>query len=280
MSSAVYSIPHTPYGVDRGKFTPYSSYPVHLGNSYYTYAEFFSFCLCCAITSIHSFSSLSYDKSKASSKASSPHSAIQSFLLQMRVSSPFLKVIQQLPTSSSLSSCHFYHQYIIIIFIFITEIRKTSGKLLRELVKNWLIIKQCIIQMHYPVMNVLDQPAMCQFLTNRFSVASKHFIPCMPCLSRPQHDMYEYIIFLETIQIMKVNQVATIQVNLLFLVSSTCFGRCFRPSSGALDCIYSIWQYSPKLLPVGVLDELKLLCSFNSSKTPADSNLGEYYQIL
>ena len=43
---------------------------------------------------IHSFSSLPYDRSKASSKASSPHSAIQSFLLQMRVSSPFLKVIQ------------------------------------------------------------------------------------------------------------------------------------------------------------------------------------------
>jgi hypothetical protein len=43
---------------------------------------------------IHSFSSLSYDRSKASSKASSPRSAIQSFLLQMRVSSPFLKVIQ------------------------------------------------------------------------------------------------------------------------------------------------------------------------------------------
>jgi hypothetical protein len=37
---------------------------------------------------------LSYDRSKASSKASSPHSAIQSFLLQMTVSSPFLKVIQ------------------------------------------------------------------------------------------------------------------------------------------------------------------------------------------
>ena len=45
-------------------------------------------------TFIHSFSSLSYDRSKASSKASSPHSAIQSFLFQMRVSSPFLKVIQ------------------------------------------------------------------------------------------------------------------------------------------------------------------------------------------
>jgi len=39
-------------------------------------------------------SSLSYDRSKASSKGSSPHSAILSFLLQIRVSSPFLKVIQ------------------------------------------------------------------------------------------------------------------------------------------------------------------------------------------
>ena len=57
---------------------------------------------------LHSFSSLSHDRSKASSKASSPGSAIQSFLLQIRVSSPFLKVVQQLPTSSYLSSCHFY----------------------------------------------------------------------------------------------------------------------------------------------------------------------------
>jgi len=41
---------------------------------------------------------------------------------------------------------------------------------------------------------------------------------------------------------MKVTQQdATIQVNLLFLVSSTCFGQCFRPSSRALDCICSIW---------------------------------------
>jgi len=36
-------------------------------------------------------------------------------------------------------------------------------------------------------------------------------------------------------------QDATIQVNLLFLVSYTCFGRCFCPSSGELDSIYSIW---------------------------------------
>jgi len=29
--------------------------------------------------------------------------------------------------------------------------------------------------------------------------------------------------------------------NLLFLVSSTGFGQCFRPASGALVSIYSIW---------------------------------------
>jgi hypothetical protein len=46
--------------------------------------------------------------------------------------------------------------YIITIFIFITEIRKTSGKLLRKVVNNLLIIKLCIIHMHYPVTNVLD----------------------------------------------------------------------------------------------------------------------------
>jgi len=34
---------------------------------------------------------------------------------------------------------------------------------------------------------------------------------------------------------------SNIKVNLLFQVSSTCFGRCFRSSSGTLDCNYSIW---------------------------------------
>ena len=40
-----------------------------------------------------------------------PAHTIWSFLLQMRVSSPFLKVIQQLPTSSSSSSSHFYSSF-------------------------------------------------------------------------------------------------------------------------------------------------------------------------
>ena len=53
-------------------------------------------------------SSLSNDRLKASAKTIPPHIAIQSFLLQMRVSSFVLKVIQQLLTSSFLSACHFH----------------------------------------------------------------------------------------------------------------------------------------------------------------------------
>ena len=45
-------------------------------------------------TFIHSFSILSDDRSKSSSKKMPPYSAIQSLLLQMRISSPILKVIQ------------------------------------------------------------------------------------------------------------------------------------------------------------------------------------------
>ena len=41
-----------------------------------------------------SFCILSDDRSKASSKTMPPHSAIQSLLLQMRITSPVLKVIQ------------------------------------------------------------------------------------------------------------------------------------------------------------------------------------------
>jgi len=76
---------------------------------------------------IHSFSSLSYDRSKASSKASSPRSAIQSFLLQMRVSSFFLKVIQYLHTSSSSSSCHPYP------FLTLPSITRCRSQFLRKI---------------------------------------------------------------------------------------------------------------------------------------------------
>jgi hypothetical protein len=37
----------------------------------------------------------------------------------------------------------------------------------------------------------------------------------------------------------------------LFLVCSTCFGRLFRPSSGAHNCIYSFRYFPPLLLLAG-----------------------------
>ena len=52
------------------------------------------YCILYNVISIHSFSILSDDRSKASSKTMPPYSAIQSLLLQMRISSSVLKVIQ------------------------------------------------------------------------------------------------------------------------------------------------------------------------------------------
>ena len=43
---------------------------------------------------------------------------------------------------------------------------------------------------------------------------------------------------------------STITILLIISISSTCFGRHFRPSSGALDCVYSLYN-SPTMLPVG-----------------------------
>ena len=40
-------------------------------------------------------------------------------------------------------------------------------------------------------------------------------------------------------------------------ISSTCFWRCFRPSSGALDSIYSFWYSPTMLLPADVMDEME-----------------------
>jgi len=52
----------------------------------------------------------------------------------------------------------------------------------------------------------------------------------------------------------------------LFLISSTCFGRSLRPSSGAPDFIYSLWYCLPMISI--------------SSVTPAGSNIRGQYQKL
>jgi hypothetical protein len=84
---------------------------------------------------IISFSSLSYDRSKASS----PHSVIQSFLFQMRVSSPFLKVIQSLPMSihSEINSIYIYIYIYIYIHSKILTIHSKIILLWGELMTNY-----------------------------------------------------------------------------------------------------------------------------------------------
>ena len=44
---------------------------------------------------------------------------------------------------------------------------------------------------------------------------------------------------------------ATIITVLIISISSTCFGRYFRPSSAALGCVYSLWYKAPTMLPAG-----------------------------
>jgi len=61
-------------------------------------------------------------------------------------------------------------------------------------------------------------------------------------------------------------QDATILIYLLLIIS-TCFGRCFRPSSGAYHGNYSFWYCPPMLLLTGVA-------------TPVSSNIGGQYQKL
>jgi len=60
---------------------------------------------------------------------------------------------------------------------------------------------------------------------------------------------------------------ATVIILLIFSISSTCFVRQFRLSSGALDCVYSLWYKSPTMLPAGGQDEVELLIYYASKFT-------------
>jgi len=71
---------------------------------------------------------------------------------------------------------------------------------------------------------------------------------------------------------------ATIILLLIFSISWTCFGRQFRPSSGALDCVYSLWYNAPAMLPVGDQDEVE--SSSTSFLSPAGSIIGALYHKL
>jgi len=60
---------------------------------------------------------------------------------------------------------------------------------------------------------------------------------------------------------LKINSqlAATIIILLIISIISTCFGRKFRPSSGALDCVYSLWYKAPKKWPAVDQDEVELV---------------------
>jgi hypothetical protein len=45
----------------------------------------------------------------------------------------------------------------------------------------------------------------------------------------------------------------------MIAINTTYFGRKFRKSSGALDCVYSLWYNAPTMLPAGNLDEVEHL---------------------
>jgi hypothetical protein len=45
---------------------------------------------------------------------------------------------------------------------------------------------------------------------------------------------------------------------LIIPISSTCFGRWYRPSTVAIDCVYSLWFNAPTLLPTGSLEAEEL----------------------
>jgi hypothetical protein len=79
---------------------------------------------------------------------------------------------------------------------------------------------------------LLYQPFEC----GSFCDLVKSFIGMDMDLAKTEEKINLIYLFSKTLgTIMKVTkQDATIHVNLLFLVSCTCFGRCFRPSSGVV----------------------------------------------
>ena len=65
-------------------------------------------------------------------------------------------------------------------------------------------------------------------------------------------------VYLESQFVIDDQQSANYLFIYLYPISSTFFWWCFRPSSGALDCIYSFWYSPPTLLPAGIMDEMEL----------------------
>ena len=79
-------------------------------------------------------------------------------------------------------------------------------------------------------------------------------------LEAPEYNLTELQLWMTT------NTMRLFWLIYLFQISSTCFGRCFRPSSGALYSIYSFWYCPPILLPTGVMDEMDKIRSCKYSQ--------------
>ena len=67
-------------------------------------------------------------------------------------------------------------------------------------------------------------------------------------------------------------QDATILIYLL-LISSTCFGRCFRPSSGAYHCNYRFWYCPTQHRPATTLVDNTRSCSYSDMFLMMDENI-------
>ena len=85
---------------------------------------------------------------------------------------------------------------------------------------------------------------------------------------------------------MMTNKMQYFNLFYLFLSSFTCFGRCFRPSSGALDYIHNFGYCPPMLLPAGVMDEMEIHgVPFHPRHQPAATSVDnirncEYSQVF
>ena len=74
--------------------------------------------------------------------------------------------------------------------------------------------------------------------------------------SLPTFTNCNFLSFAQTSQCVLYRQPTRCNNNglLIIPISSTCFGRWFRQSSGAPDCLYSLWYNAPTKLPAGSLD--------------------------
>ena len=106
------------------------------------------------------------------------------------------------------------------------------------------------------------------------------------CICRVQCVRFEVRVMYGMEFVIDVQQDATFRFIYLYRISSTCFRRCFRPSSGALGCIYSFW-YSPLYVDtvvvlaryVHIRSCKTVKCSWWWAKTSSETCRADWVQI-